>query len=98
MTIPCSFDIKSIYDNDLDDTCEAIWRNAETNEVVFQSSESNKNKGELKGNLRDKDCTTTLNTVSENSDKSYYFRLECITDLKYNFKTPFVRIAIIGKF
>ena len=97
MTIPCSFDIKSSFDNKLDATCEAIWKNAGTNEVVFQSSESNKNKGELKGNLRDKDCTTTLNTVSENKNRRYYFRLECKNDLKYNFDMASVRIAIIGK-
>ncbi|XP_072249504.1 myelin-associated glycoprotein-like [Leuresthes tenuis] len=95
VTIPCSFDIESRYDIYLDDTCEAIWKHAKTNdEVVFQSSKSNKNKGQLKGNLRDKDCTTTLNTVSENSD-SYYFRLECKISLKQNFLTPSVRITII---
>ncbi|KAM4580871.1 B-cell receptor CD22-like isoform 2-T2 [Odontesthes bonariensis] len=95
VTIPCSFEIETRFNRDLDGTCEAIWKNANTNEVVFQSSESNKNKGELKGNLREKDCTTTLNTVSEHRNKRYYFRLECKNALKYNFNMASVGIAII---
>ncbi|XP_047455184.1 myelin-associated glycoprotein-like [Mugil cephalus] len=81
VTIPCSFDIDRKYNNNLDQTCKAVWKKRSNDEVVFDSK--TRTNGELIGALTDRDCTTTLNNMV--SDDTYYFRLECENDLKYSF-------------
>ncbi|XP_040900677.1 sialic acid-binding Ig-like lectin 14 [Toxotes jaculatrix] len=85
VTIPCSFGIENKYEKDLDDTCKAIWKRKSDNKIVFDSAEQTRKIGELVGNLKKKDCTTTLNNVVPDTSNTYYFRLECDNKLKYNF-------------
>ncbi|XP_054477848.1 B-cell receptor CD22-like isoform X2 [Anoplopoma fimbria] len=88
VTIPCSFDIEDRYKLDLDKTCRALWK-IDVNTVVFDSShpQTSTIKGKLIGDLKKKDCTTTLNNMqpAHNNDYYYYFRLECSNKLIYNF-------------
>ncbi|KAL6109568.1 uncharacterized protein ACO6RY_12664 [Pungitius sinensis] len=85
VTIPCSFEIKDEFESKLDDTCGAKW--SKDNNLVFNSKDPQtpSNKGELTGNLRKKDCTTTLNNIQPAGSYRYYFRLECNNDLKCSF-------------
>ncbi|XP_040899684.1 uncharacterized protein LOC121185534 [Toxotes jaculatrix] len=96
VTIPCSFDIQTKFDNNLDDTCKAIWKRKGDDKIVFDSAEKPGINGELRGNLKEKDCTTTLNTVLDTSN-TYYFRLECDNELKYNYDKDFPAVNILFK-
>ncbi|XP_047455188.1 B-cell receptor CD22-like isoform X4 [Mugil cephalus] len=89
VTIPCSFDINSTYNNNLDQTCKAMWKKRSNNEVVFDSKTTTN--GELIGKLTDRDCTTTLNNMV--SDDTYYFRLECDNALKWDFNNDLINIV-----
>ncbi|XP_031697037.1 myelin-associated glycoprotein-like [Anarrhichthys ocellatus] len=85
VTIPCSFEIEDKYNAHLDNTCRAIWRIDQ--KTVFDSSnpQTSTIKRELRGDLRRKDCTTTLNNMQPDNSNNYFFRLGCDNDLKYNF-------------
>ncbi|XP_038566744.1 myelin-associated glycoprotein-like isoform X2 [Micropterus salmoides] len=95
VTIPCCFDIENNYESNLDNTCKAIWKN-DQDTVVFDSSAPQQNtiKGELTGDLKRKDCTTTLNNMQPEHSKKYFFRLECNNALKYSFLKQKLEIAI----
>ncbi|XP_041649108.1 myelin-associated glycoprotein-like [Cheilinus undulatus] len=88
VTIPCSFDVEDQYIENLDNTCRAIWRYKENNvySAMFDSSnqQQNKIKGELMGDLLQKDCTTTLRDMKTQYSGKYHLRLQC-DDLKYSF-------------
>lgn len=94
VTIPCSFDIEKNYDNNLDQTCKAMWNKKSNYEIVFDSK--TRTNGELKGELTDRDCTTTLNNMV--SDGTYYFRLGCDIPLKWGFTNDTINIVVKGKF
>ncbi|XP_040899683.1 sialic acid-binding Ig-like lectin 13 [Toxotes jaculatrix] len=97
VTIPCSFDIDTKFDNDLDDTCKAIWKRKSDNKIVFDSAEKPGINGELRGNLKEKDCTTTLSNTVLDTSNTYYFRLECDNELKYNYDKDFPAVNILFK-
>ncbi|XP_078107941.1 cell adhesion molecule CEACAM5-like [Sander vitreus] len=80
VTIPCSFDIKAEHESNLDNTCKAVWRNYQ-NTVVFDSRRN----GVLIGDLKKKDCTTTLNNMKPDYSNTYFFRVECDNKLKNDF-------------
>ncbi|XP_029928036.1 uncharacterized protein LOC115373678 [Myripristis murdjan] len=68
VTIPCSFTIKDKYRYYLDTTCEGVWRiHNKDGDDVFGVSDPPRQQtterltGNLTGNLKQKDCTTTLN-------------------------------------
>ncbi|XP_040901141.1 B-cell receptor CD22-like isoform X2 [Toxotes jaculatrix] len=97
VTIPCSFDIQTKFDNNLDDTCKAIWKRKSDNKVVFDSAEKPGINGELRGNLKEKDCTTTLNNTVLDTSNTYYFRLQCNNALKYSFDKDFEVVNVLLK-
>uniref|UniRef100_A0A3P9BJI7 Ig-like domain-containing protein n=1 Tax=Maylandia zebra TaxID=106582 RepID=A0A3P9BJI7_9CICH len=82
VTIPCSFDVKSKFENNLDNTCEAYWSDS----TSFNSENAKlKPTKEMTGHLKKKDCTTTFNNASLLQSTKYYFRLECDKPLIYTF-------------
>ncbi|XP_075962804.1 B-cell receptor CD22-like [Anarhichas minor] len=85
VTIPCSFEIKDQYKSNLDNTCRVMWMIDQR--TVFDSSnpQTSSINGELRGDLRSKDCTTTLNNMQPDNSNNYFFRLECDNGLKWKF-------------
>ncbi|XP_030266838.1 myelin-associated glycoprotein-like [Sparus aurata] len=92
VTIPCSFGVEDKYKSNVDETCRALWSNDEGT-VVFDSR-TPQTTGHLTGNLRNRDCTTTLNNMRPENSRKYFFRLECDNGLKYDFKTRQVDILV----
>ncbi|KAL3980380.1 succinate dehydrogenase (ubiquinone) flavoprotein subunit [Sarotherodon galilaeus] len=92
VTIPCSFDVDSKYEDNLDDTCKAYW-----NDSTSFTSENAKLKPtkDMTGDLTKKDCTTTFNNASLHQRSKYYFRLECNNALKYTFSQAGVDVSFI---
>uniref|UniRef100_A0A671Y551 Ig-like domain-containing protein n=1 Tax=Sparus aurata TaxID=8175 RepID=A0A671Y551_SPAAU len=91
VTIPCSFDVVDRYKSNVDETCKALWKYDQT--VVFDSSNP-QTRGHLTGNLKNRDCTTTLNNMKPENSKKHFFRLECNNDPKYDFTTRQVDISV----
>ncbi|KAF3839468.1 hypothetical protein F7725_018185 [Dissostichus mawsoni] len=58
--VPCTFGFDSQFDRDLDNSCKAIWKRGGTGGTsVFDSSlTGDQARGNLTGNLQNKDCTT----------------------------------------
>uniref|UniRef100_A0A671Y277 Ig-like domain-containing protein n=1 Tax=Sparus aurata TaxID=8175 RepID=A0A671Y277_SPAAU len=96
VTIPCSFDVEDKYKSKVDETCEAVWKYDQWT-VVF-NSRTPQTTGHLIGNLKNKDCTTTLNNMRPENSKKYFFRIECNNNLKQDFKTTQVDISVTGRF
>ncbi|KAL6109566.1 uncharacterized protein ACO6RY_12662 [Pungitius sinensis] len=94
VTIPCSFEIGDQFESKLNDTCGAKWFNDRT--LVFNSKDPQTllNNGELTGNLRKKDCTTTLNNIQPAGSYRYFFRVECDNDLKYSFSAQTTLLSV----
>uniref|UniRef100_A0A3Q3E1G5 Ig-like domain-containing protein n=1 Tax=Labrus bergylta TaxID=56723 RepID=A0A3Q3E1G5_9LABR len=65
-------------------TIPSLWRESTFGPDVFDSSNPQQ-KGQLIGDLTQKDCTTTLNDMQPQNNKVHNFRLECDNDLKYFF-------------
>ncbi|XP_070767898.1 sialic acid-binding Ig-like lectin 14 [Enoplosus armatus] len=93
VTIPCSFHIVHDHESNLDNTCSAVWKN--NKEFMFDSSNLQQSIiGKLTGDLKKKDCTTTLNNMQPANSNTYFFRLECRNDLMYTFHNPKVNIVV----
>uniref|UniRef100_A0A3B4U9M5 Ig-like domain-containing protein n=1 Tax=Seriola dumerili TaxID=41447 RepID=A0A3B4U9M5_SERDU len=97
VTIPCSFEITSTYQNDLDNTCKAIWKNIDENIYSSDNPKLTTTK-EMTGDLTRKDCTTTFNNMHLDHTNDYYFRLHCDNPLKWTFQDVSVNILVKGMF
>ncbi|XP_042346683.1 myelin-associated glycoprotein-like isoform X2 [Plectropomus leopardus] len=95
VTIPCSFDIEDKYKTNLDNTCKAIWTH-DKKTVVFDSSNPQQTpiKGNFTGDLKQKDCTTTLNNMKPADSNTYNFKLECDSALRYHFVQQVLNIVV----
>nr|XP_055046783.1 sialic acid-binding Ig-like lectin 7 [Misgurnus anguillicaudatus] len=78
--INCTFTINNKYDNDLTDSAVGVWLKDGTDyqrNVVFNSSNSKLPlKGNITGNLKNKDCTTIFYDVTLNHKGRFMFRIE----------------------
>ncbi|XP_073341435.1 myelin-associated glycoprotein-like [Pagrus major] len=91
VTIPCFFDVEDKYESNVDETCRAVWKN-DQGTVVFDSSNP-QTTGHLTGNLKNRDCTTTLNNMRPENSKEYYLRLQC-NQFGYNFRDQKLHISV----
>ncbi|XP_029359683.1 sialic acid-binding Ig-like lectin 10 [Echeneis naucrates] len=81
VSIPCSFKINSLYENDLDNTCQGIWK------VIHRTSHTSQDittRKEMIGDLKTENCTTTFSTALDYNN-AFQFRLQCNNSLKYTF-------------
>ena len=98
VTIPCSFVIAD--GSNLDNTCRAVWKNYQGT-VVFNSRTPQTRghlAGHLTGNLKDRDCSTTLNNMRPENSIKYFFRIECDSGPKHDFNQRKLDISVKGKF
>ncbi|KAL6459776.1 hypothetical protein MHYP_G00315350 [Metynnis hypsauchen] len=94
--VPCSFTIEGKYVKNFQKNPKGIWRKdgTEDHHTVFDSTTSKNNKIKLKvRDLKEKNCTTIFNNVSEDDSGRYYFRIES-GELKYTYRKPSVSINI----
>ncbi|XP_036931690.1 sialic acid-binding Ig-like lectin 13 [Acanthopagrus latus] len=94
VTIPCSFDVEDQYISSIDGTCGALWK-SDVQTVVFNSSnpQSSAIQGELKGDLKRRDCSTTLNNMRPEHSKEYLLRVQCDV-FKFNFHDQKLHISV----
>ncbi|XP_067248260.1 sialic acid-binding Ig-like lectin 7 [Chanodichthys erythropterus] len=87
--IKCTFEIEDKYDTNLTESnATGLWYKDEhnVNNQVFNSRDPKPDhfKGEITGNLHEKNCTTIFYDVSSNHAGKYYFRIESGA-LKYTY-------------
>ncbi|XP_053506029.1 myelin-associated glycoprotein-like [Ictalurus furcatus] len=77
--IPCSFDFKEQYDEELQNNPRGVWYKGDSlaKHKVFSSktTEDNKIDGKIIGDLHRKNCTTIFYNISESDSGEYYFRI-----------------------
>ncbi|XP_067248468.1 sialic acid-binding Ig-like lectin 7 [Chanodichthys erythropterus] len=87
--IKCTFEIEDKYDTNLTESDTGQWfiNGTDVNiNQVFNSRDPKPDhfKGEITGNLHEKNCTTIFYNVSSNHNGKYYFRIESGA-LKYTY-------------
>ncbi|XP_048010757.1 sialic acid-binding Ig-like lectin 13 [Megalobrama amblycephala] len=98
--IPCTFDIKQDFKNDLIDSAKRIWYKGKWNKdrttEVFDSSRPDIGplRGEIFGTPTEKNCTTRFNNVEQKDNGSYSFRIETNGKLKHSYPKT-VEIVVI---
>ncbi|KAI5624583.1 myelin-associated glycoprotein-like, partial [Silurus asotus] len=77
--IPCSFDFKEQYDEQLQNNARGVWYKGDSlaKHKVFssKSTEGNQINGKIIGDLYMKNCTTIFYNISESDTGEYYFRI-----------------------
>uniref|UniRef100_A0A8C6SSM2 Ig-like domain-containing protein n=1 Tax=Neogobius melanostomus TaxID=47308 RepID=A0A8C6SSM2_9GOBI len=87
VTIPCSFTVLDDLKNNLNSGCRALWKKETQNKVFTGQTED----------VTQKNCTTTLYNINKKQHHgTFFFRLECDNDLKWNFKNASVKIQVTG--
>ncbi|KAM3613750.1 uncharacterized protein V6R79_004711 [Siganus canaliculatus] len=94
VTIPCGFDIESQFDERLKATCQGVWKSNDTAVFYSSSPHSSQIRGVFHGNLRRKDCTTTLGPLQLQHGGQYTFRLECNNELRHEFRKQVLNIQV----
>lgn len=101
VTINCRFEIPELYDPDLTDTAGGVWYKTLNGikTLVFNSSKPTLSlfKGNITGQLKDKDCTTIFYNATANHKGIYNFRIEGKNTLKYGFTQKLVSINVTGE-
>ncbi|CAB1351184.1 unnamed protein product, partial [Coregonus sp. 'balchen'] len=94
LLVPCRFEIPAEFDADLKNcTPTGLWKkNQIWGNIVLSSAKTDAQniiKGEMVGNLLNKNCTTIFNSFPAGYDDTYFFRLECAgtNRLKYTFSS-----------
>ncbi|XP_041740751.1 myelin-associated glycoprotein [Coregonus clupeaformis] len=94
LLVPCRFEIPAEFDDDLKNcTPTGLWKkNIIWGNIVLSSAKTDAQniiKGEMVGNLLNKNCTTIFNSFPAGYDDTYFFRLECAgtNRLKYTFSS-----------
>ncbi|XP_073803274.1 uncharacterized protein isoform X1 [Danio rerio] len=99
--INCRFDINETYDKDLTERAAGVWykdKHDTGSSPVFNSSASMQNsfiKGNITGELLDKDCTTVFYYVTSIHSGQYFFRIEGERKLKWTFAKSNVSVQVI---
>ncbi|XP_056311567.1 sialic acid-binding Ig-like lectin 12 [Danio aesculapii] len=99
--IKCRFDISEEYDKDLTERAAGVWykdKHDKGSSPVFKSNASTPNsfiKGNVTGQLKDKDCTTVFYNVTSNHIGQYFFRIEGEGGLKWTYKEDSVSVEVI---
>ncbi|XP_064159732.1 sialic acid-binding Ig-like lectin 10 [Anguilla rostrata] len=88
--IPCRFEIPSVHDRNLVAGAKGQWKKGGTGgPVVFDSSITEamlEIKGTLIGKLEKKNCTTILDRFPPSYSDDYFFRLETMRTLRFNYR------------
>ncbi|XP_072530165.1 hemicentin-2-like [Salminus brasiliensis] len=94
--VPCAFEIGSGYEEKFKRNLKGLWRKdgPEDSHTVFDSTtpETNQIKGEIRGDLRMKNCTTLFYSVRTADSGRYYFRIE--GEDKMTFRESSVDISV----
>ncbi|XP_027868452.1 uncharacterized protein LOC114141814 isoform X1 [Xiphophorus couchianus] len=88
VTVPCSFDIPSKYEGNLNEQCEAKW--VDKNKSNPQLTDTNA----VTGDLTRKNCTTTFGNMRPDHSNTYYFRLDCSSSLRGTFTMAGVTLTV----
>ncbi|XP_072530184.1 B-cell receptor CD22-like [Salminus brasiliensis] len=94
--VPCAFEIRTGLEYKFKGNLKGLWRKdgTEDSHTVFDSTtpETNQIKGEIRGDLSMKNCTTLFYSVRTADSGRYYFRIE--GEDKYTYTNPSVYINI----
>ncbi|XP_062853301.1 myelin-associated glycoprotein-like [Trichomycterus rosablanca] len=95
--LPCTFQIEEKYNTNLQNNLTGIWKKVNINPYteVFNSKQTkNQIKGEMRGDLKQKNCTTIFYNISESNIGNYMFRIEETGALKWDFTEGIVSIVV----
>ncbi|XP_016121017.1 myelin-associated glycoprotein-like, partial [Sinocyclocheilus grahami] len=86
--IPCQFEIPNSFKQSLNKIVEAIWRKTSTEGPNVLSSEKTESllKGNVIGNILDKNCTTVFHNFPDGFSDTFFFRLQGPEPLLYTFQ------------
>ncbi|XP_067281128.1 Schwann cell myelin protein [Pseudorasbora parva] len=84
--IPCQFEIPDSFKNSLTNSVEVMWRKtAIDGRNVLNSDSELSLKGNVIGNILNKNCTTVFHNLPVEFSDTYFFRLQGPEHLKYTF-------------
>ncbi|XP_073723611.1 sialic acid-binding Ig-like lectin 14 [Misgurnus anguillicaudatus] len=100
VTINCTFTIDNKYNTYLTNTpVVGVWLKHGTefpkNAVFYSNKQENQFKGNITGQLKDRNCTTIFHNVTSNHTGIYKFRIEGDGGLKYTYTQKSVSINVI---
>ncbi|XP_014909153.1 uncharacterized protein LOC106960513 isoform X3 [Poecilia latipinna] len=88
VTVPCSFDIPSKYEGNLNEQCEAKWVDKDKRNPQLTDTNA------VAGDLTKKNCTTTFSNMQPDHSNTYYFKLDCSSSLRETFTTAAVTLTV----
>ncbi|XP_073677576.1 myelin-associated glycoprotein-like [Garra rufa] len=87
--IPCQFEIPDSFKPSLKESVEAIWKKTSIegpNVLSSQSTVSSSLKGNVIGNILDKNCTTVFHNFPAGFSETLFIRLQGPEPLRYTFQ------------
>lgn len=91
--IPCQFEVPHLFKKSLNKSVEAMWRKTSKYGANVLSSEFSLLKGNVIGNILNKNCTTLFHNFPAEFSDIYFFRLQGPEPLIYSF-TDGVNITV----